>query len=218
MKPARGDGFCPRNVSLEMFRGENRPPRAVPRHLQDTHVTEGPEGDRLGLWAVSLGVSRAMHVMERPKGKAPASGKSPLGCSSSHVPRDAPGGECSDSPRFSLGRCRGVGRLPRVLPCHLAGAPAARSPEGDGFCPRNVSLGPPRGENRPPRAVSCHLLPATCHLPPATCHPVAAISSQANSPDRNANLGAQGAELCDSDKSVFPNLLRPVQRGRQRSW
>lgn len=45
-----------------------------------------------------------------------------------------------------------------------------------------------------------------------------ATRSHLNSPDRNANLDAQQAELCDSDKSVFPNLLRPVQRGRQRSW
>ena len=213
MKPARGDGFCPRNVSLGPPRGENRPPRAVPRHLQDTHVTEGPEGDRLGLWAISLGVSRAMHVMERPKGKAPASGKSPLGCSSSHVPRDAPGANAltvRDSPLagvaasvVSLGfsRVTWQARLPREVPrgtdSALETSPLVR------LAAKTVPLGRSR---------------ATCHLPSATCHPVAAISSQANSPDRNANLGAQDAELCDSDKSVFPNLLRPVQRGRQRSW
>ena len=170
MKPARGDGFCPRNVSLEMFRGENRLPRAVSCHLQDTHVTEGPEGDRLGLWAVSLGVSRAMHVMERPKGKAPASGKSPLGCSSSHVPRDAPGANARtvrDSPLagvaasvVSLGfsRVTWQARLPREVPrgtdSALETSPLAR------LAAKTVPLGRSR---------------ATCHLPLATCHQLLAI-------------------------------------------
>ena len=165
MKPARGDGFCPRNVSLGMLRGENRPPRAVPRHLQDTHVTEGPEGDRLGLWAVSLGVSRAMHVMERPKGKAPASGKSPLGCSSSHVLRDEPGANAltvRDSPLagvaasvVSLGfsRVTWQARLPREVPRGTDSAPET-SPLGCSAA-KTVPLGRFR---------------ATCHLPPASCH------------------------------------------------
>lgn len=165
MKPARGDGFCSRNVSLGLFRGENRPPRAVPRHLQDTHVTEGPEGDRLGLWAISLGVSRAMHVMERPKGKAPAFGKSPLGCSSSHVPRDAPGANSltvRDSPLagvaasvVSLGfsRVTWQARLPREVPrgtdSVLETSPLAR------LAAKTVPLGRSRA--------TCHLLPASCH-------------------------------------------------------
>lgn len=110
-----------------------------------------------------------------PQGKSPSIWQISLGLFQFACAAGCAGGECSDSPRFSLGRCRGVGRLPRVLPCHLAGAPAARSPEGDGFCPRNVSLGPPRGENRPPRTVSCHLPPATCYLLPATCHQLLAI-------------------------------------------
>lgn len=142
MKPARGDGFYSRNVSLGMLRGENRPPRAVPRHLQDTHVTEGPEGDRLGLWAVSLGLFQFACA---------------AGCA---------GGECSDSPRFSLGRCRGVGRLPRVLPCHLAGAPAARSPEGDEFCPpKRLPWPASRRKSSPSGGL----------VPPATCHQLLAI-------------------------------------------
>ena len=167
MKPDRGDGFCPRNVSLGMLRGENRPPRAVPRHLQDTHVTEGPEGDRLGLWAVSLRVSRAIHVMERPKGKAPASGKSPLGCSSSHVPRDAPGANAltvRDSPLagvatsvVSLGfsRVTWQARLPREVPREtdsaLETSPLAR------LAAKTVTLGQPRA--------ICHLPAAISYLP-----------------------------------------------------
>ena len=167
MKPARGDEFCPRNVSPGMFRGENCPPRAVSCHLQDTHVTEGPEGDRLGLWAVSLGVSRAMHVMERPKGKAPASGKSPLGCSSSHVPRDAPGANAltvRDSPLadvvasvVSLGfsRVTWQARLPREVPrgtdSALETSPLAR------LAAKTVPLGRSRA--------TCHLLPAISCLP-----------------------------------------------------
>lgn len=145
----------------------------------------------------------------------------------------APRGGSSRGPRNHLWGVPG-----RV--CH--GGPRRRTLPSLGFLPWPVSrrLMSPSGSSAPSGGCSCRgtlqgrrnlpskrlpwpvsrqkMSPLGGSAPAASCHLPAATCSQANSQDRNANLDAQDAELCDSDKSVFPNLLRPVQRGRQRSW
>lgn len=191
------------------------------------------EGDRFAFGAVPLGAFRGKYVVVGSKGGSSQHlTDHPWGVSG-HACRGWLQGRSSRGPRNHLWGVPG-----RV--CH--GGPRRRTLPSLGFLPWPVSrrLMSPSGSSAPSGGCSCRgtlqgrrnlpskrlpwpvsrqkMSPLGGSAPAASCHLPAVTCSQANSPDRNANLGAQDAELCDSDKSVFPNLLRPVQRGRQRSW
>lgn len=168
MKPARGDGFCPRNVSLGMLRGENRPPRAVPRHLQDTHVTEGPEGTDSGFGLSPLECPEPCMSWNAPREKPQHLANLPwavpvrMCCGMSRganalTVRDSPlAGVAASVVSLGFSRVTWQARLPREVPRGTDSAPEP-SP-----LVRLAAKTVPLGRSR----ATCQLPAAISYLPP----------------------------------------------------
>lgn len=167
------------------------------------------EGDRFAFGAVPLGAFRGKYVVVGSKGEAPEARGITFGAF-----RDA---YAMEGPRRRT--LPSLGFLPWPVSRRLMSPSGSSAPSGGCSCRGTLQGRRNLPSKRLPWPVSRQKMsPLGGSAPAASCQLPAVTCSQANSQDRNANLDAQDAELCDSDKSVFPNLLRPVQRGRQRSW